>query len=177
MPELLTGADLSNRKGGVGYGLSSSYGFLSNQKQGYRPMPGVTGISASYKNNGTLKQAQVSLKCFTREQFEAVEALYLRLGYTMILEWGHSVYFDNNNKRRNMSSLEIPNILFVDKIPPTKIVGPEEFGSLTLDLRTFKISDFLAADKNAQKSLATSLGKTVGELESILADPGYVYKT
>ena len=147
------GADLSNRKGGVGYGLSSSYGFLSSQKQGYRPMPGVTGISASYKNNGTLKQAQVSLKCFTREQFEAVEALYLRLGYTMILEWGHSVYFDNNNKRRNMSSLEIPDILFVDKIPPTKIVGPEEFGSLTLDLRTFKISDFLAADKNAQKSL------------------------
>ena len=112
------GADLSNRKGGVGYGLKSSYGFLSSPKQGYRPMPGVTGISASYKNNGTLKQAQVNLTCFTREQFEAIEAIYLRLGYTMLLEWGHSLYFDNKGRKQNMSSLEVPNILFKEKIPP-----------------------------------------------------------
>ena len=112
------GADLSNRKGGVGYGLKSSYGFLSSPKQGYRPMPGVTGISASYKNNGTLKQAQVNLTCFTREQFEAIEAIYLRLGYTMLLEWGHSLYFDNKGKKQNMSSLEVPNILFKEKLPP-----------------------------------------------------------
>ena len=168
------GADLSNRKGGVGYGLKSSYGFLSSQKQGYRPMPGVTGISASYKNNGTLKQAQVSLKCFTREQFEAVEAIYLRLGYTMILEWGHSVYFDNNNKRRNMSSLEIPNILFIDKIPPTKVVGPEELGSVTLDLTTSSfrgpegVKEFdREIPEGAQKAYAKSLGITVDELKNL----------
>lgn len=168
------GADLSNKKGGVGYGLKNSYGFLSGQKQGYRPMPGVTGISASYKNNGTLKQAQVSLKCFTREQFEAVEAIYLRLGYTMILEWGHSVYFDNNNKRRNMSSLEIPNILFIDKIPPTKVVGPEELGSVTLDLTTSSfrgpegVKEFdREIPEGAQKAYAKSLGITVDELKNL----------
>ena len=168
------GADLSNRKGGVGYGLKSSYGFLSSKKQGYRPMPGVTGISASYKNNGTLKQAQVSLKCFTREQFEAVEAIYLRLGYTMILEWGHSVYFDNNNRRRNMSSLEIPNILFIDKIPPTKVVGPEEFGSVTLDLTTSSLRGSEGVEEfdrevpeAAQKAYAKSLGITVDELKNL----------
>ena len=172
------GSNLSNRKGGVGYGLNNTYGFLSDKEQGYRPMPGITNISATYKNNGTLKQAQVNLKCFTRKQFEAIEAIYLRLGYTMLLEWGHSIYFDNKGIKQNMSSLDIPNILFKQKELrlPTKIVGPEEFGSLPLDLRTFKISDFLAADKNAQKSLATSLGKTVGELESILTDPGYATK-
>ena len=117
------GADLSNRKGGVGYGLKSSYGFLSSPKQGYRPMPGVTGISASYKNNGTLKQAQVNLTCFTREQFEAIEAIYLRLGYTMLLEWGHSLYFDNKGKKQNMSSLEVPNILFKEKLPNPREEG------------------------------------------------------
>ena len=172
------GSNLSNRKGGVGYGLNNTYGFLSDKEQGYRPMPGITNISATYKNNGTLKQAQVNLKCFTRKQFEAIEAIYLRLGYTMLLEWGHSIYFDNKGIKQNMSSLDIPNILFKQKelTLPTKIVGPEEFGFLTLDLRTYRISDFLAADKNAQKSLATSLGKTVGELESILTDPGYATK-
>ena len=172
------GSNLSNRKGGVGYGLDNTYGFLSDKEQGYRSMPGITNINATYKNNGTLKQAQVNLKCFTRKQFEAIEAIYLRLGYTMLLEWGHSIYFDNKGIKRNMTSLDIPNILFKHKELklPTKIVGPEEFGSITLDLRSFKINDFLKLDKNAQKSLATSLGKTVGELESTLTDPGYATK-
>jgi len=106
------GANLSNRKGGVGYGLESSYGFLSDREQGYKPMPGITGITANYKNNGTLKQAQVNLTCFTRKQFEAIEAIYLRLGFTMILEWGHSVYFNNKGIKENMSALNIPNTLF-----------------------------------------------------------------
>lgn len=99
-------------KGGVGYGLNSAYGFLSDKEQGYKPMPGVTGISTTYKNNGSLKQAQVNITCFTRKQFEALEALYLRLGYTVVLEWGHSMYFDNNGVKQNMSSLSIPNKLF-----------------------------------------------------------------
>ena len=172
------GANLSNRKGGVRYGLESSYGFLSDKQQGYKPMPGITGITANYKNNGTLKQAQVNLKCFTRKQFEAIEAIYLRLGYTMLLEWGHSIYFDNKGIKRSMTSLDIPNILFKQKqlTLPTKIVGPKQYGFVTLDLRTYKINDFAKLDKNAQKSLATSLGKTVGELESILTDPGYATK-
>lgn len=103
------------KRGGVGYGLESAYGFLSDKEQGYKPMPGVTGITTTYKNNGSLKQAQVSITCFTRKQFEALEALYLRLGYSVILEWGHSVYFDNKGDKQNMSSLSIPNMLFNSK--------------------------------------------------------------
>ena len=99
-------------KGGVGYGLNNAYGFLSDKEQGYKPMPGVTGITTTYKNNGSLKQAQINITCFTRKQFEALEALYLRLGYTVVLEWGHSVYFDNQGVKQNMSSLSIPNKLF-----------------------------------------------------------------
>tara|TARA_R110000737_G_scaffold129120_2_gene161560 strand:+ start:899 stop:2539 length:1641 start_codon:yes stop_codon:yes gene_type:complete len=102
----------ATKRGGVGYGLNSAYGFLSDKEQGYKPMPGVTGITTTYKNNGSLKQAQVNLTCFTRKQFEALEALYLRLGYSVILEWGHSVYFDNRGEKQNMSSLSIPNMLF-----------------------------------------------------------------
>lgn len=165
------GATLSNKKGGVGYGLNNSYGFLSSKKQGYRPMPGVTGISASYKNNGTLKQAQVSLKCFTREQFEAVEALYLRLGYTMILEWGHSIYFDNNNKRQNMSSLEIPNILFVDKIPPTRITGPNasiDFSKRTGGPEAVKEFEKDFPTYSEQKEFTNLFGLTVEQFKNTI---------
>ena len=105
-------------RGGVGYGLNNTYGFLSDKQQGYKPMPGITGITANYKNNGSLKQAQVSIKCYTRKQFEAIEAIYLRLGYSMVLEWGHSIYFDNTVTNRQlgtkqlMNAPDIPNILF-----------------------------------------------------------------
>ena len=108
------GDNLQNRIGGVGIQnkLNNAYGFLSDKEQGYKPMPGVTGITTTYKNNGSLKQAQVNITCFTRKQFEALEALYLRLGYTVVLEWGHSVYFDNQGVKQNMNSLSIPTLMF-----------------------------------------------------------------
>jgi len=94
-------------------GFDGSYGFLSDPKtQGYKPMPGLSNVNVNYKNNGSLKQAQVNIKCFSKGQFEALETLYLRLGYTLILEWGHSMYYDNSTEKQNMSSLEIPNALF-----------------------------------------------------------------
>ena len=109
------------QRGGVGYGFNNAYGFLSDPGQGYKPMPGIISISTTYKSNGSLKQAQVKLKCYTRKQFEALEAIYLRLGYTMILEYGHSVYFTNKGIKENMSSLQIPNVLFHEvKVDPEK---------------------------------------------------------
>ena len=107
------------QKGGLTRGgLKGAYGFLTDPKtQGYKPMPGITSISTNYKNNGSLKQAQVNLKCFSKGQFEAIETLYLRLGYTLTLEYGHSIYYNNGTKKQNMSALEIPNILFIDKLP------------------------------------------------------------
>jgi hypothetical protein len=110
------------QRGGVGYGFNNAYGFLSDPGQGYKPMPGIISISTTYKSNGSLKQAQVKLKCYTRKQFEALEAIYLRLGYTMILEYGHSVYFTNKGIKENMSSLQIPNVLFYQvKVDPEKV--------------------------------------------------------
>ncbi len=106
--------------GGVGYGLGNSYGFLTQTSQGLKPMPGITQISVTSKSNGSLKQCQVSIKCYSRTQFEAIEAVYLRLGYTMILEWGHSVYFDNEGTLQTASLPVMPTLLFStdDNITP-----------------------------------------------------------
>ena len=99
-------------KGGVGYGINNAYGFLSGPEQGLKPFPGIENITCNYKNNGSLKQAQVKLKCFTRSQFEALEAIYLRLGYTLVLEWGNVNYFNNKGEFSQVTKYEIPNILF-----------------------------------------------------------------
>ena len=113
-----------SQKGGITQGgFDGSYGFLTGTAQGYKPMPGITSISTSYKNNGSLKQAQIQLKCFSRTQFEAIETIYLRLGYTMTLEWGHSLYYNNGGKIQNMTSLQVPNILFTESV-----INPREEG-------------------------------------------------
>jgi hypothetical protein len=36
------------------------------------------------------------IKAFDRSQFSIIEALYMRPGYTILLEWGHTSYIDNN---------------------------------------------------------------------------------
>ena len=102
-------------KGGIGYGLNNTYGFLSGPEQGLKPPPGITSITCNYKNNGSLKQATVSMKCYTRSQFEAIEAVYLRLGYTVVLEWGNTLWFDNQGQFRQTQAYSIPNILFKDQ--------------------------------------------------------------
>lgn len=98
--------------GGIGYGLNNAYGFLTTTDQGLKPLPGITGITSTYKNNGSLKQAQVSIKCHSRSQFEAIEAVYLRLGYTMVLEWGNTLWFDNEGQHQRTAAHSIPNLLF-----------------------------------------------------------------
>lgn len=78
-----------------GLGSSAAYGFNSNADFGLVPTPGIESIEVVPKNRGSLRTATINIKCFNREQFTIIETLFLRLKYTLLLEWGHSVYFDN----------------------------------------------------------------------------------
>ena len=75
---------------------ASTYGNTFNPEYGLKPAPGVTDVKIQALNNGSIRQATVNLKCFSPAQFKVVQALYMRLKYTMLLEWGHSQYLDNN---------------------------------------------------------------------------------
>lgn len=88
---------------GVGYDLSStSYGFLSNSSYGLVPPPGITSIDIKPGGDkSTLRLATIQLECHNLPQFRVIEALYLRLKYSMLLEWGHSVFFDKNGNLQN----------------------------------------------------------------------------
>ena len=66
-----------------------------NSGQGYVPPPGVTSVDFEYKNDGALAIATVNIKAFSKEQFAMIDILYMRPGYTCLLEFGHSVYLNN----------------------------------------------------------------------------------
>lgn len=79
--------------GALRAGLQEAYEFSADL--GYRPMAGIQGASFEYYNNGALAKADIELVCFTPEQFNRIEALFLRPGYSVLLEWGHTSYTTN----------------------------------------------------------------------------------
>lgn len=83
---------------GIGYDTKSSYGFVSNSNAGYVPPPGITSIDVKALNRGSLREANIEIKCHNLEQFQILEILYMRLKYSILLEWGHSIYFNNNGE-------------------------------------------------------------------------------
>lgn len=65
---------------------------------GLKPMPGVKSASIKTETRGSLKTATIQIQANNRAQFDIIDALYLRLGYTMLLEWGHSSYYNNKGE-------------------------------------------------------------------------------
>ena len=56
---------------------------------GIVPMPGIIDAKIKVKSAyGSLREAQVNFVCHNRRQLEILELLYMRPGYTMLLEWG-----------------------------------------------------------------------------------------
>ena len=119
------GVNIAQLPKGIGYDLNSTYGFLSDGAQGLKPLPGITNMTSNYKNNGSLREVTLNIKCFTRKQFEAIEAVYLRLGYTMVVEWGHTDYFLNDGIKSKTTGASILSLLYPgtksDKIDPNTI--------------------------------------------------------
>ena len=66
---------------------------------GYVPMPGIDGFQVQHEGTfGTLRVATVEFKANSIQQLTDLEALFLRPGYTMLLEWGHSMYLDKDGE-------------------------------------------------------------------------------
>jgi hypothetical protein len=60
--------------------------------RGFRPMPGITGVTVRSINRfGVLKEATVTYNCWDVSQLQELELLYMRPGFTALLEWGHSI--------------------------------------------------------------------------------------
>lgn len=75
----------------------AAYG-LGGTEFGIRPMPGVSSCETKFRNRGSIREGTIQIKAFSRTQLEIISLLYLRLGYPVLLEWGHSIYINTDGK-------------------------------------------------------------------------------
>ena len=74
---------------------------------GIVPMPGITKVNVRTKSAyGSLREAKVEFVCHNRRQLESLEILYMRPGYTLILEWGWNPFIDNEGEMSNWNYIE-----------------------------------------------------------------------
>ncbi len=94
---------VDGRAKAITYPFGGAYGF-GNQEgdnnsiengQGFAPMPGIESVDFKYKNDGALSTAEIKIKVFTQWQFQLIDILYQRPGYTVLLEFGHTSFLDN----------------------------------------------------------------------------------
>jgi hypothetical protein len=108
-------------------------GYNSSPDYGIFPMAGIISLNVKSLNRGSLKKATLKLKVQDRQQLSVIDILYLRLGYTVLLEWGNSVFLDNDNGKLEKvqdTILEQPNKFFpssnntnIASIPYTEVLN------------------------------------------------------
>lgn len=83
--------------------FNGTYGWGGTTERGYVPMPGITAANVEYQNNGALSKTTITVRCFSKAQFQLLDVLYLRPGYTLLLEFGHTQYLNNEESLVNMN--------------------------------------------------------------------------
>jgi hypothetical protein len=96
---------------GIGYDSVSSYGFMSDPDYGYVPPPGIISAEVKAMNRGSLREATIEIKCHNLQQFQILEILYMRLKYSILLEWGHNMYYSNPTRNKKNSVTEQPQLI------------------------------------------------------------------
>jgi hypothetical protein len=137
---VMFGGTLNNKqlRSGVGdqshaYSTTSPSGTSYNSTAkagtaGIKPMPGITSIDIKSKSAyGSLREVTINFVCHNIQQLEDLELLYMRPGYTALIEWGWAPYLNKNGKIET-------NIEFYDDV----LKGGKERDEVFLDL--YKLS-------------------------------------
>jgi hypothetical protein len=101
---VLEGGIKSGNTNRFGIGAKGAYGdpdLRADAKDGYGivPMPGITNAQIRTKSAyGSLREAKVNFVCHNIRQLEILELLYMRPGYTLMLEWGWDPFINNEGK-------------------------------------------------------------------------------
>ena len=101
--QAVNGKDVYSLRQGVGGTGNEAY---SNKTQsgashrlGNRPMPGITNMDIKSKSAyGSLREAVINFVCWDISQLEELEVLYMRPGYTVLVEWGWLPYLNNKGE-------------------------------------------------------------------------------
>lgn len=112
--------------------VESNRAYLLRPSTGFRPMAGITSMTVKSKNTyGTLREAEVSFSVWSLEEFEVMERLYLRPGFTMLLEWGHSLYIDNSGALQKTIKTVSPKLFFRSNVKMSELT--DEIAKIRLE--------------------------------------------
>jgi predicted chitinase len=100
---------LVQREGFLPQNSNSSYTYGT---YGYSPMPGILDADIKTLNRGSIKKATVRLVANNKQQFDIIDLLYLRLGYTVLLEWGNSLFTEDGVNRNIVRDTLLENSFF-----------------------------------------------------------------
>lgn len=143
-----------NLRSGVGK-RSSVYGGNiddgGNRPFGYRPMPGITSAQIVNKSAyGSLREATIKFYCWDKHQLEELELLFMRTGYSILLEWGWSQYLNS----KDLSNITIEN-----------------FNTPTIDAFNIKPDPNLSPDEVVYRQIESLNKSTYGNYDGML---GYI---
>ena len=94
--------------------INSSY---DKTQYGFKPMPGIIEAKITGNaGNAKIKIADIKIKVYSPEQLEIIEQLYLRLKYSILLEWGHTIYLNNNGNTQTFNNFTTKP--FIDLFTP-----------------------------------------------------------
>ena len=86
-----------NQREGINYTDNTVSTYTFSEAHGYRPMPGIKDIMIQSQNTeGTVRKTDLGFTVNSLDQLEVMERLYLRPGYSVLIEFGHSIYRDND---------------------------------------------------------------------------------
>jgi hypothetical protein len=85
-------------RAGVSNSNNNNAAYTQTSQRGLRPMPGINSIDIKSKSAyGSLREVVVKFQCWDIKQLEDLELLYMRPGYTVLIEWGWLPYLKNEN--------------------------------------------------------------------------------
>lgn len=74
---------------------NQTYGLGGIEDYGFKPLPGLNSAKITSYNRGSLRKATIKITANNPQQFYIIDTLYMKLGYTVLLEWGWTIYKDN----------------------------------------------------------------------------------
>jgi hypothetical protein len=112
IPSLRKGIAIKNGAYGGDFDLTATSKTNSNgytRQFGIRPMPGITSVNLhTVSAYGSLFETTINFYAWDNHQLNELEILFMRPGYSVLLEWGWSQYINNNNIPTVFSGLTVP---------------------------------------------------------------------
>lgn len=138
-------------------GNNSSYGY--DEISGFRPMVGIDSFQVQTQGAyGTLKKANIGFRVWSLEHLDAMEQLYFRPGFNVLVEYGSAAYIDSSNSNLEVNTVE------------TSIA--QEYISKTKSLEELQ-KDILKLEEDTSYNYSAFLGRILNFSWSYNTDGGF----